>query len=258
VTRDLKSPGTDRATEENTVAEQDGAADTSGEAPGGVGGWVLRSGVERALRMQHPLVSAHVAAARRKHPDLGPAEIIERLGRQYQVAVAVTGGAGGAIAIVPAIGTAVSLATAGAEAFAALNAAVLYTLAVAEVHALPTDDPERRRALVLGVVVGAGGQAVLRKVTGRSHDWAGDVTNHLPLARLGLLDNGLTRWFVKRFVVRQGMLALGRALPLGIGVVVGAVGNLATARAVVRSAQAAFGTPPATWPAGAPAPSGGR
>lgn len=224
-------------------AEQDGAA------PGGVGGWVLRSGVERALRLQHPLVSAHVAAVRRKNPEMGPAEVVERLGRQYQVAVATTGGAGGAVAIIPALGTVASLATAGAEAFTALNAAVLYTLAVAEVHALPTEEPERRRALVLGVVVGAGGQAVLRKVTGRSQDWAREVTDNLPLARLGFLNNGLTRWFVKRYIIRQGLLALGRALPLGIGVVIGAVGNIATARAVIRSAEVAFGAAPTSWAA---------
>lgn len=221
--------------------------DTSAPAPRGVTGWVLRSGVERALRLQHPLVAAHVAAVRRKHPDISPAEVVARLGQQYQLAVGVTGGAGGAIAIIPALGTVASLATAGAEAFAALDAAVLYTLAVAEVHALPTDDPERRRALVLGVVVGAGGQAVLRKVTGRSRDWAEEVTDRLPLARLGLLNNSLTRWFVKRYIVRQAVLALGRALPLGLGVVIGAVGNVVTARAVVRSAEIAFGPPPATW-----------
>jgi hypothetical protein len=230
----------------DAVAEKD-VINQDGAEPGGVGGWVLRSGVERALRLQHPLVTAHVAAVRRKHPEMGPAEVIERLGSQYRSAVAVTGAGGGAIAIVPALGTVASLATAGAEAFAALNAAVLYTLAVAEVHALPTEDPERRRALVLGVVVGAGGQAVLRKVTGRSRDWAQEVTSHLPFARLGMLNNGLTRWFVKRFVIRQGVLALGRALPLGLGVVIGAVGNIATARAVIRSAEQAFGKAPATW-----------
>lgn len=223
-------------------------------APGGVGGWVLREGVERALRLQYPLVSAHVAAVRRKYPQLTPAEVVERLGKQYEVAVGVTGGVGGAVAIVPALGTAASLATAGAEAFAALDAAVLYTLAVAEVQGLPTDDPERRRALVLGVVLGAGGQAVMRKVTGRSRDWAGEVTRNLPLARLGALNNSLTRWFLKRFLVRQGTLALGRALPLGIGLAIGAVGNVVTARAVIKSAAEAFGTPPATWPATAPAP----
>ncbi|MDN5857678.1 MAG: hypothetical protein L0H84_03565 [Pseudonocardia sp.] len=217
------------------------------EQVGGVRGWVLRSGLERALALQHPLVAGHIAAVRRKHPEATPADVIATLGRQYRIAVAMTGGAGGALAILPALGTVASLATAGAEAFAALDAAALYTLAVAEVHALPTEDAERRRALVLGVVVGQGGQAAVEKVTGRSRDWAQEVTDHLPLAVLGPLNNGLTRWFLKRFIVRQGVLAMGRALPLGIGLVIGALGNLATARAVIASAARAFGPPPAQW-----------
>ena len=90
--------------------------------------------------------------------------MIEALGRRYQLAVAGLGAAGGGIAIVPALGTVASLATASAEAVAALNAAVLYTLAVAEVHRLHVDDVERRRVLVLGVVMGEGGAALIRKV----------------------------------------------------------------------------------------------
>ena len=219
-----------------------------GDAPGGVQGWALRNGVERALRVQQPLVTAHIASIRRKRPDATPAEVVEALGKQYRAAVTVTGGAGGALAIVPALGTIASLATATAEALAALDAAVLYTLAVAEVHALPTDDPERRRALVLGVVVGETGQAVVRKVTGKSGDWAQMVTDSLPMAKLGPLNSTLGRWFIKRFLVRQGSLALGRALPLGIGLIIGAVGNYMTAKAVIRSAEHSFGAPPAQWP----------
>jgi hypothetical protein len=219
------------------------------------GGWqarILERGIERAMQTQQPLVAARVAAIRRKRPQATPAEVIESLGRSFKIAVAVTGGVGGTIAVIPAIGTVASLATASAEAVAALDAAVLYTLAVAEVHALPTETPERRRALVLGVLTGESGQAALRKFTGKSGDWAGDITNALPLAKLGPLNLTLTRWFIKRFVVRQSVLALGRALPLGIGLVIGAVGNLVIARAVIRSAERAFGPPPAQWPDAAP------
>ncbi len=219
----------------------------TGKPPRGLRGWALRNGVERALKAQHPLVAGHVANIRRKNPDATPAEVIRALGKQYQLAVAVTGGAGGALAIIPAFGTIASLATAGAEALAALDASVLYTLAVAEVHALPTEDPERRRALVLGVVVGAAGETVMQKVTGKSRDWAQVVTDSLPLAKLGPLNSGLARWFVKRFLIRQSALALGRALPLGIGLVVGAVGNLVMAKAVIRAAEASFGPPPERW-----------
>lgn len=221
---------------------------TSGVARGGVQGRMLEAGIENALRIQQPLIAARIAAIRRKRPQASPGEVIHVLGRGYQLAVAITGGVGGAIAIVPTIGTIAALATASAEALAALDASVLYALAVAEIHALPTEIPERRRALVLGVAMGESGQAALRKVTGKSGNWAQDITNALPLTQLGPLNVTLTRWFIKRYVIRQGVLALGRALPLGIGLVIGTVGNLVIARAVIRATEQAFGPPPANWP----------
>jgi hypothetical protein len=230
-----------------------------GPAPSGVRGRMLEAGIERALAKQQGLVAARVAAVRRKRPEASPAEVIAGLGRSYQLTVTGTGAVGGGIAVLPALGTIASLATAGAEAIAALDASILYVLAVAEVHALPTDTLERRRALVLAVVMGGSGQAVLRKFTGKSADWATDITDSLPIARLGPLNSTLTRWFIKRYVVRQSVLALGRALPLGIGVVIGAFGNLVTARAVIRAAEQAFGPAPVRWPdtAGSvPLPSG--
>jgi hypothetical protein len=224
------------------------------EEPRGVAGRLLRSGVERAVRVQQPLVTARIAKIRKEKPDATPAEVIEALGRRYRLAVTGLGAAGGGIAIVPAVGTAASLATATAEAIAALDAAVLYTLAVAEVHKLPTDDLERRRALVLGIVLGEGGAALMSKVTGGKDRWARSVTEAIPLKVLGPANNALTRWFIKRYVTRQIALAVGRALPLGLGVVVGGAGNLMVGNAVIRAAERAFGPPPATWPAGSVQP----
>jgi hypothetical protein len=226
------------------------AVDSVAEASGGVRGRVLRAAVERALRAQQPLVTAHIAKIRRKDPGATPAGVTEALGRRYQLAAAGLGAAGGGIAIVPAIGTVASLATATAEAVAALDAAVLYTLAVAEIHRLPVDDVERRRVLVLGVVMGEGGSALMSKVTGGKDRWARSVTEALPLQLLGPVNNTLTRWFVKRYVTRQVALAVGRALPFGLGVLIGGVGNVVAARAVIRAAERAFGPPPAQWPAG--------
>ena len=209
---------------------------------------MLRAVVERALRAQQPRVMAHIATIRRKEPGARPTEVIAALNRRYQLVVAGLGAAGGGIAIVPAVGTAVSLATATAEAVAALDAAVLYTLAVAEVHRLPVDDEVRRRALVLGVVMGAGGTELMRKVTGGNDRWARTVTNALPLRVLGPVNTTLGRWFVKRYITRQLALAVGRALPFGLGVLIGGVGNVVAARAVIGAARQAFGPPPAAWP----------
>lgn len=221
---------------------------SAGAPPKGVRGRLLEAGIERALHMQQPLVAARIAAIRRKRPDASPAEVIRRLGTGYQLAGVVTGGVGGAIAIVPAIGTVAALATATTEAIAALDASILYVLAVAEVHALPTETLERRRALVLGIVMGESGQAALSKMTGKSGNWAQDITNALPLSKLGPLNMTLSRWFIKRYLIRQSVLALGRALPLGIGIVIGATGNFVIARAVIRAAERAFGPPPTRWP----------
>jgi hypothetical protein len=218
----------------------------------GVSGKVLKAAVERALRVQQPAVAAYVAKARRNKPNATPAEVIAALDKQYLLTVGGTGAAAGGAAFVPGIGTAASLATGAAEAIAALDASVLYTLAVAEVHGLRMEDVERRRTLVLAVVLGEGGTQLMQKVTGRSTPWAKTLADSLPLPKLGPLNQTLVRWFVKRYAARQGALAFGRALPLGAGVVIGAVGNVVTARAVIRSTERAFGPPPSHWPEAAP------
>lgn len=218
------------------------------EAPKGLTGRVLQGAVERALEAQAPLVASRIANVRRDRPTATPAEVIATLNKQYTIAVGSTGAAAGGAAFIPAVGTAASLATATAEAIAALNASVLYVLAVAEVHGQSLDEMERRRAVVLGVVLGDGGGKLMRKVTGGSQRWAQEVADAIPLPKLGPVNQTLVRWFIRRYAVRQGALAFGRALPLGAGAVIGAAGNVATAKAVIRSTERAFGPPPPTWP----------
>lgn len=233
---------------DNQLAATNGAAHLP-EAPKGLTGRVLQGAVERALEVQAPLVASHIARVRKDKPTATPAEVIATLDKQYTYAVGGTGAAAGGAAFIPAIGTAISLATATAEAIAALDASVLYVLAVAEVHGVSTDELERRRAMVLGIVLGDGGDKLMRKVTGGQQRWASEVADAVPLPKLGPVNQTLIRWFIRRYAVRQGALAFGRALPLGIGVVIGAAGNVATAKAVIRSTERAFGPPPATWPA---------
>jgi hypothetical protein len=53
---------------------------------------------------------------------------------------------------------------------------------------------------------------------------------------------------VSRFGPRQQALALGRALPFGVGASIGAVGNAVLARGVIVSARRVFGAPPERLP----------
>ena len=54
--------------------------------------------------------------------------------------------------------------------------------------------------------------------------------------------------FLRSLVKKQGTALLGRALPFGIGAVVGGVGNRLMGRAVVANAKEAFGSLPETIP----------
>jgi hypothetical protein len=226
------------------------------KAPGGISGQMLKSAVERALEAQAPLVAGHITKIRKGKPHAGPAEVIAALNKKYMIAVGGTGAAAGGAAFVPGLGTAASLATGAGEAIAALNASVLYTLAVAEVHGLGIEDVERRRTLVLAIVLGEGGTKVMQKATGGTH-WARELSDAVPLPKLGRINQTLVRYFIRRFAMRQSALAFGRAMPLGAGAVIGAVGNVVTARAVIASTEKAFGPPPAQWPDSAPALTGG-
>ena len=49
--------------------------------------------------------------------------------------------------------------------------------------------------------------------------------------KLGGLNGRLGKLLITRFGARQGVLALGRAVPFGIGAGIGAAGNAALARA---------------------------
>ena len=215
----------------------------------GVSGKVLRAAVERALRVQQPLVNSYIAKVRQKKPGATPSEVLAALEKQYLITVGGTGAAAGGAALIPGIGTAASLATGAAEVVAVLDASVLYALAAAEVHGLRMEEVERRRALVLAVVLGEGGTQLMQRAVGGSKHWGQQLADTLPLPKLGPVNQTLVRMFVKRFVVRQGALAFGRALPFGAGAVIGAVGNVTVGRSVINSTTRAFGPPPRQWPA---------
>ena len=53
---------------------------------------------------------------------------------------------------------------------------------------------------------------------------------------------------VRRFALRRGALLFGKILPVGIGAVIGAIGNRMVGKKIVRNTRSAFGTPPARWP----------
>jgi hypothetical protein len=213
--------------------------------------------LDRVLQVQRPAVVAHLRSIRLRHPDADNAEIVRMLERRYLAAVTSGGAAVGATAVVPGIGTGITLALSGAETVGFLDATALYAQSLAELHGIRVENPERARALVLTLMLGKEGVDLVGQLakqaagTGgpRSAYWGDLVTKSLPRAAVGPLVDRLKSAFIHRFAAAGGASIVGKALPFGIGAAVGGAGNHLLGRRVVVTARRAFGAPPAEYPA---------
>ena len=64
------------------------------------------------------------------------------------------------------------------------------------------------------------------------------------MSQINRINRVLGPRFITKYGTKQGVIVLGRALPFGIGVCIGAGGNYAIARGVVAATRRAFGPPP--------------
>jgi len=124
----------------------------------------------------------------------------------------------------------------------------MYVLALAELHGVPVSNPDVRRALVLGVLVGGEGAAAIEAVDGAGRHWAQVINRPDAKGKIAGINSRLAHLLLTRFGARQGALLVGRALPLGIGAGIGAAGNAALARAAITAARRAFGPAPELFP----------
>ncbi|MCX7521980.1 hypothetical protein OSC27_06765 [Microbacterium sp. STN6] len=211
--------------------------------------------IDRALAVQRPVVLAHLRSIRKHHPDATPQQLAASLERRYLTTVTTSGAAVGATAVIPAIGTATALTLSGVETVAFLETTALYAQSLSELHGIAVDDPERARALVLAMMLGREGSGLVRQlagqVTGAGADrrtyWGEIITSSLPSAVVGPLVDRLKKAFVRQFAVRGGAGIIGRAVPFGIGAVIGGAGNHMVGRRVVHNSRLAFGPPPETF-----------
>ena len=167
---------------------------------------VLSQIIERSTRAQAPAVKAYVARLRRSHPDATPAEIVTKLEKRYLAAVMASGAAVGSAAAFPGIGTLAALSAVAGETLVFLEATAVFVLAVAEVHGIPLEQRERRRALVLAVLVGDESKGAIADLIGpgrTSGAWLAEGAEMLPLPALSQLNTRLMRYFVKRYTLKR-------------------------------------------------------
>ncbi|HET6302099.1 hypothetical protein [Microbacterium sp.] len=213
--------------------------------------------LDKVLAIQRPVVLAHLRSIRLRNPDATATDVIRMLERRYLAAVTTGGAAVGATAVVPGIGTGVTLTLSGVETVAFLEATALFAQSVAEVHGIPVSDPDRARALVLTLMLGKEGVDLVaqlaRQVAGkgvtRDRYWGELITKTLPRAAVGPLVDRLKTAFTRQFAAKGGASFIGKALPFGVGAVIGGAGNHILGRRVLVNSRRAFGVAPVSMPA---------
>ena len=209
---------------------------------------LVQSGLNRALDSQYPFAVENVARLRRVHPNKTPAELIALLNQVYLGLVTATGAGAGASAIVP--NGWVQIPVAAADLISFLEASVLHTLSVAEVHGVHTEDVERRRFLVTSVLVGnSAAVSALDPLIGRTAPyWGKKIVDSIPMAAIKAANKVLGPRFITKYGAKQGVLVLGKQVPMFIGVGIGAAGNHAFGWFVIKAQRKILGPPPEEWP----------
>ncbi len=203
----------------------------------------IQKSVEMLLRggtgVQVPFAARYVDRLRQRHPDRSSEDLEKKLESNYLIVVTASGTIAGLSAVVPGVGTLIGLAASGIESVFFLEASALYAASVGALHGIETLPPDEQRARVVGVVLGESGMALLgRNASQSAKDWANVVADKLPIVRN--IDNAMAKRFIVQFIVRRGVLLFGKTLPIGIGAVVGAAGNLTFGRSVIANAHNVF------------------
>ncbi len=192
------------------------------------------------LRWQGPVVDRYLRHLRDAHTHESGEELSVRAERHYLELVTASGITVGLISAVPGVGTVIGLLASGVEAVFFLEVSSGFAVANADLRGKEIADSRARRDLVFAVVLGeSGAELAERDVRGSARDWPGWVANRIPGLRN--MDDSFAKRFIVQFAAKRAVLVFGRALPVGLGAVIGGVGNFALGRAVVARAHHAIG-----------------
>src|SRR5580693_1774200 len=147
--------------------------------------------IERSSRIQGPAATAYVERLRSANPEAAPAVITAKLEKRYLSAVTASGAAVGSAALLPGVGTLAALSAAAGETAVFLEATAFYALAIAAVYGVSIEERERRRVLVLSVLVGDDSKQAMTELIGggrTSGAWLSEGVASLPMPALAQLN----------------------------------------------------------------------
>ncbi|MEZ0446863.1 hypothetical protein [Cellulomonas sp. ICMP 17802] len=210
---------------------------------------LVEAALEKAVTIPSSTIHAHVESLRRRNPEASPEQLVRLLEKEYLLVVQATGGAVGATAAAPAVGTGVALVLTASDVATFFGASAAFALAVASVHGIEVEDADRRRALLLTTILGdAGGKIVTDGAELTTVSVARTLLTRMPMATVRKVNTTMTRRLVRTQLTKQTGLAFGRMIPFGIGLVIGVTGARALGKNVIEGARTAFGPAPLAFP----------
>lgn len=173
-------------------------------------------------------------------------ERVDQLIRTYSRELAAIGAVTGGAAAAPGIGTVASLSAAAVELGAFTVRAADLILSIAAVHGHTEPSVEERRAWVLSILAfGNSASKMFARLAGEAGRGLGaKATARIPAEVLRQVNRKIGRTIVTKYGTKRGAIALGRALPLGIGAAIGGAANFGLARAIGRQADSFFAQMP--------------
>ena len=205
--------------------------------------------VDKAVQLQTSTIRTYVDWLRRQNPDATPAEIQKLMDKHLKNTVTGTGAGVGAAAAVPGIGLFSGAAAVAGESVLFLDLAAFYAVASAYLRGEDIEDPERRRALVLSLLMGTKGLAIVDAMLG---DDAGKIPGKSTLAKFSGPTLANTNSVLERIATRSIRKTLRRAwlgklMPLGIGAIAGTTANRKLADGVIDNVQSGLSAMPAAF-----------
>lgn len=224
------------------------------EADAGRLGEAFIGAVDKAVHLQTGTIRTYVNWLRRQDPDASPAEIQKRMDSHLKRIVSGTGAGAGAAAAVPGVGLITGTAAIAGESALFLDLVAFYAVASAYLRGEDISDPERRRALVLSVLMGSKGVAIVDAMLGED---AQRVPGRATLAKFSgptlVETNNVMQKMMMRSLSKQMRRAfLGKLLPLGLGAVAGTAANRKLVDKMIDNVQSSLGAVPAGFAAPLP------
>lgn len=197
--------------------------------------------IDKIVSVQSSVIISYVEGLKKRNSDASPAQLQALIDKHFMNIITGTGAAAGASAAIPGIGLVTGAATVGAESLVFLEAAAWYILASAHLRGDDIRDKERRRALVLVVLTGSQGSALVDTFVGDVTSLSG-VTSAATLSRfsgptLSGLNGRLTKLFMKQATKKLKWAWVSKLLPMGVGAVLGTTANRKLGRQVIDHAN---------------------